>query len=400
MPERRTLRRAGALAALGVLVAVSAAPTVFAQDGEPTPEQTPEAGDPAEWEGSAFTDPFQDGAALVTTESFPISGIFTKMREPAERIATVEVVFGEDDEAAPTSSSTTPPDPAAEPDGEVECVPADPPEFVNDAAAPEQGPTTSYAFTVPAEQSVWPCNGRYEISATATTSSAPDDTHRIEGVLTVAVPPKPVTVVKAEVLDGDRDVRITWEPLAEGDLAVDAIGYRVERAGPARDGDFGPYSIVGGRRAVDDDPVMVDRPRRGGEYRYRVRALRDGADGPIPSSAEESAVAEATVAGVPVATTTTAEPDRPRTGVINRPRPRRSTPSLGTPTTVDTGFEDELDYGDFEPGDSPELAGDSGRSIINTDDAGMGFAAPVAGALVLLGWAGHITYLNRLAKQF
>ena len=31
-------------------------------------------------------------------------------------------------------------------------------------------------------------------------------------------------------------------------------------------------------------------------------------------------------------------------------------------------------------------------------DDGVDFAVPAAGALVLLGWAGHIVYLNRLAK--
>ena len=70
------------------------------------------------------------------------------------------------------------------------------------------------------------------------------------------------------------------------------------------------------------------------------------------------------------------------------------------PTTLDTGFNDELDYGDRdipEPGE--ELAGE-GQSVIQTDTEGAGLLGPVAGAMVLLGWAGHVAYLNRLAKQF
>ena len=395
MPDRRPVRRFGAAAALASVVialAMTGAPAVLAQTDDPT------RSDPARWEGSGFTVPFEEGKAVVTQESFPISGVFLRTRQAAERITTVEVDFGREEDE---TTEAPPPDAEAPPESEVEveCIPPDQ-EFVGGDAVSEDGTTVAYEFTVPAEQSVWPCNGRYEISATATSSTGPNDTHQITGVLTVAVPPKPVTVVAAQVLDGKRDVRITWQPLAEEDLAVDAIGYRVERAGPARDGDFGRFTALGADRALDQEAAVTDSPRVGGEYRYRVRALRSGADGPVPSLAEETAVAEATVAGAPVATTTTTKPNRPRTGVINRPRPTRTTPSLGPPTTVDTGFEGELDYGDREPGDSPELAGDSGRSIINTDDAGTGFAAPVAGALVLLGWAGHITYLNRLAKQF
>jgi hypothetical protein len=41
----------------------------------------------------------------------------------------------------------------------------------------------------------------------------------------------------------------------------------------------------------------------------------------------------------------------------------------------------------------------AGQSIVRDEAEGMGLAVPAAGALVMLGWAGHLLYLNRLAKQ-
>ena len=235
----------------------------------------------------------------------------------------------------------------------------------------------------------------------ATASTASGDVHTITGVLDVVVRPAPVEVVEVVVGEDQRTVKITWEPLSDEELAVDALGYRIERAGPGTtEGAFPAFLPLGKDRPIDGKPVATDSPSRAGVYRYRVRSLRAGPGGPVPASAETSAFADGTVIGDPASSTTTSQPRQPAgSGGIVRP-PSRSTPRVGTATTIDTGFENELDYGDRRPGrDSPELAGDSGRSIIRTDD-GVGLLAPVAGALVLVGWAGHIVYLNRLAKQF
>lgn len=414
MPEiRRRSRFLGACGALAVLGAVAIVPAVSAQTDEPT------VSDPAEWSESSFTDPFSHGSATVTTSSFPISGLFVKQRDVGEQIIRVTVDFSEADESeGPSTSapSTTAPS-TSEPDADdptgagVQCVPDDPRSFVGDGTVDEE--TTSYPFSVTSEVSTWPCNGRYLVTAAAQ-SNQEANPFLLTGVLTVAVPPLPVTEAGVTVDDDANTVEVTWEPLAEEDLAVDALGYRVERAGPQTDGgSFGPFRAVGADVGLDDPSVLVDTLEAGGTYRYRVRALRAGADGPVLSPLAGTATVDATVTGEPASTTTTTastaastRPSGPRLGgtggsasIPRRPQPNQ----LTTPTTVDTGFGETLDYGDREQafGDSPELAGEEGQSIIRTDDEGsVGLLAPAAGALVLIGWAGHVAYLNRLAKQF
>jgi hypothetical protein len=392
MPDRHLGRLAGAVAAVAALGVTVGAPGVLAAD--------------THWAGSQFTTPFDGGAAIVREESFPIGGVFVKStaENPADTIAKVEVDFRDHDAPEEEPEAPSPGDPTAPPEDEgVQCVPDDleSPSDLQNEHSPQPGDegTDRWEFTVPTEHSVWPCNGRYDVVATAQTPSG--DVHTMVGVLDVVVRPAPVEVVEVAVGEDQRTVRITWEPLAEDQLAVDALGYRVERSGPGTtEGAFPAFLPLGKDRPLDGEPVATDSPRDAGIYRYRVRSLRDGPGGPVLASAEVSGFADATVAGDPASATTTSRPRRPSaSGGITRP-PSRSVPGIGTATTIDTGFEGELDYGDREPGgDSPELAGDSGRSIIRTDD-GVGFLAPVAGALVLLGWAGHIVYLNRLAKQF
>jgi hypothetical protein len=387
MPDVRRSRLAGVVGAVAALGLAVGTPGVLAAD--------------THWAGSQFTTPFVDGVAIAREPSFPIGGVFVKSRaQNPEPIASVEVAFQDPDSPEEEPEEPVPPGPTAPPpeDDEVQCVPddLDPSEVPNDSPGSGDETADRWEFTVPTEHSVWPCNGRYDVVATARTASG--DVHTMTGELDVAVRPAPVEVVDVVVGEDERTVKITWEPLSADQLAVDALGYRVERAGPGTtEGAFPAFLPLGTDRPLDGEPVATDSPREAGVYRYRVRSLREGPGGPVPASAEVSGFADGTVIGDP-ASTTTSQPRRPSGGVITRP-PSRSVPRIGTATTIDTGFEGELDYGDREPGDSPELAGDSGRSIIRTDD-GVGLVAPVAGALVLLGWAGHIVYLNRLARQF
>ncbi len=229
-------------------------------------------------------------------------------------------------------------------------------------------------------------------------------------IVTVAVPPLPITAVDAVVDDKADTITVTWAKLTGDELAVDAIGYRVERAGPKKAGAFGAYAPVGPGFGVHDDPLLVDHITTPGAYRYRVRALRNGADGPIASPVAGSDVAEGSVAPDPTTTTSppttvASGPVLPQLGSGGRPATPTTRRPSGPPTTVDTGYQGTLDYG-TSPGttgsSAAELAsGGEGQSIIRTEgSSGVGLIAPVAGALVLLGWAGHLVYLNRLAKQF
>jgi hypothetical protein len=292
----------------------------------------------------------------------------------------------------------------SEADGDP-CVPADP-GLVPDT--PGNG-LDQYDFavtTADGEDITWPCNGRYLIRAHATSEGVEGTrTHVLSRTVVLAEPPPPVRTVNA-VADGAR-VFVTWAPI--NDPSEDASGYRVERAGPKKDGSFGPFVAVSGDLGTDSTSA-TDRPDVSGDYRYRVLALRHGADEAVTAPAGDSASADVSVT-VPT-TTTRAEGSGNIPGVGSgrgsARAPRGSAPRIpaaSPSTTIDTGFDEELDYGDRAGDraldDSPELAdGGEGQSIIRTEGDGAGLVAPAAGALVLLGWAGHVVYLNRLAKQF
>ena len=280
------------------------------------------------WEGSQFDAPFTDGSATMTVPTFPISGVFVHAESP---ITGVDVEFGR---GTADSFDTAAGD---------ECVPADV-GSVSDTAStdPEHADTdpTTYEFDIPEDTVTWPCNGRFAIRATARsfaapTASSPDPRtdEPMVATVTVAVPPLPVTAVDAVVDDKANTITVTWAPLSDEELAPDAIGYRVERAGPKRGGAFGTYAPVGPSFSVDDDPLFIDQIAVPGDYRYRVRALRNGADGPVPSPVEGSDVADASMAPDPTTTTapptTAAAPALPDLGSGGgRPRATTDTPRL------------------------------------------------------------------------
>lgn len=404
MRDRHRFRQTfGALTLVLGLGALVAAPAALAQTGPPAtttpppPSSTPPPGNPPpptvsdaeDWAGSKLTTPFSGSTATVTQESFAISGVFRKLAaNDAERIVSVAVRFARpgDEQADPTD----------------ECVPDDPATFVRGGGY-DSG-TATYPFTVASDVSTWPCNGRFVVIAEGQ-SNQEAGPFTLEGSLTVLAPPLPIRVIDAVGDEASKTVEVSFEPLADADLAVDAEGYRLERAGPRQpDGAFGPYQRVGRDIDVDDAPVFDDTLEATGAYRYRVRSLRDGVDAFVPSPIDGTGVAEVQVGPDPVATTTTSpSPAVPRLGGSGGVTPRTSSTgrpgSSGPPTTLDTGFDQELDYGDRAFEEPGELASE-GQSIIRTPGEGVGLVAPVAGALVLLGWAGHITYLNRLAKQF
>ncbi len=388
--RRRLFGAIAATAAAGVLVA---APAALAQID-------------SGWNGSHFDEPFTSGAATMTVTTFPISGVFIHSNSP---VTGVDVQFGR---GTSGSFDTAPDD---------DCVPADP-GAVSDTATtdPEHADNdpTTYEFDIPQDTVTWPCNGRFAIQATATAFDAPtpdspdpETTSPMVAIVTVAVPPLPVTAVDAVVDDKADTITVTWAELTGDELAQDALGYRVERAGPKKGGAFGAYAPAGPSFGVDDDPLFIDHITAPGDYRYRVRALRNGADGPIASPVAGSDVAEGSIAPDPTTTTSppttaAAGPVLPHLGSGTRPTTTTRRPS-GPPTTADTGYQGTLDYGtrpspDTTDSSAAELAsGGEGQSIIRTEGGeGVGLLAPVAGALVLLGWAGHLTYLNRLAKQF
>lgn len=405
MPERRSAHRlVAALAATVALGLTVLAPAVLAQEA-------PTVSNPAQWSESKMDAPFTGAVVTVSDKSFPISGTFIKTaNNAAERIVRVRVMFeGDGEETTPT---TAPP--------EFQCIPTDPEPSVT-RAAPDANNKIVAPFAVSADVSVWPCNGTYTVRADALSNQETIE-YVLSKTLRVAVPPDPARGLQATVAGGENapdpatgataddpaSVLVTWDKLVDPDTQYpDFIGYRVQRAGPAAEAKFDTVSEVIGQGGAGEFTDTIEAP---GEYRYRVQSLRTGPDGPgtpVPSTDSATPVVPVSVAGPPTPETTTTAPgandattaSRRTFGLpkVNRPTTtKRSTP--GPTTTIDDGFNDTLDYGDLsEPGS--ELAGE-GQSIIQNEGEGAGLVGPVAGAMVLLGWAGHVAYLNRLAKQF
>lgn len=270
------------------------------------------------------------------------------------------------------------------------------------------GSTPARTFSVTVTS---PCNQTVTLSVAATANPfGRKATMRTD--IAFAVPATAVTSLSASVPGIDsREVTVAWE--APEGREMDTT-YTVQRQAPGSDG----WADVGSENelvdAVDDEAVGV--------YKYRVAASRPNVDD------VHSAVVEVAVGVAP--TTTTPDGDGDGDGsagdgtstTVTMPDaeapitvPGRSTrignrgvsthTTAGTAprapvTTIDTGFEETLDYhlDDIEPG---ELAAE-GQSILSTDPetSVIGPGAIGASALVLMGWAGHYLYFRRLAAQF
>lgn len=395
MPERR--RAAGAAAALagGLLATLLVAPVALAQTDEVPPtdeldpgqQQPPAQSEPGSWGASSFEEPFDADGAIVPRETFDVEGTLRYEKTgPSDFIEEVEVRVVDD-----PGDSFTP--------GEGCSLPS-PTTISGDG--PRPGLTAEQSFEVH-DVSV-PCNGRYLVEAQGWLQDPDAESFTLRRSFVLAAMPASVTGLDVTYDGSGRSVTATFQPLADDQLAPDATGYVLERRGP--DGDtFVDVATIG----LDDGPRFVD-PLDGapaGAYTYRVRAVRAGADGDVRSSLIDTETDTVEVEGEPRSSSTSSpgaaagrRGDGPRSagGRISVGR-TGSDPRLTTPTTLDTGFEDTLDYGDRSDG---ELAGDepvAGQSIVRDEAEGMGLAVPAAGALVMLGWAGHLLYLNRLAKQ-
>lgn len=406
MPDR-TARVLGALAA-GLLAVLLAGPVALAQteevpsediepeeppadpDAPQEPEQPeqPEEHPPGSWEGSSYEAPFDQPDPTLSRSTFDVAGTLRYQKTgPADFIQHVEVRVVDD----PTDSFSPG-------DG---CSLPEPVAFRGEGAEP--GLVAEQPFLV--EDVTLPCNGRYVVEAEGRLEDPEAAPYTLQRSFVLSALPASVTGLGVTLDGDDRAVTATFQPLAEEELAVDAIGYVLERSGPDDDDTFVDVASIG----LDDEPAFVD-PLSGapaGAYTYRVRAVRGGADGDVRSSVVDTETDTVEVEGDPATTPASrrgAIGSRSSGGRATLPR-RGAAPRSTTPTTLDTGFEDTLDYGEQGGGAGSvddELAGDepvAGQSIVRDEGEEMGLAVPAAGALVMLGWAGHILYLNRLAKQ-
>lgn len=387
MRSVRPAARSGAMAIACLAGLVLATPAALAQQTEPDPV-------PPRWSGSTFDEPFDEFLHEVGDDRITdISGRFHFEKPSAtSEIVGAEIVVVDDD------SDDFEPD--------ADCDLREPVEVPSDGTNAAE-PADQLAFEV--EGIRLPCNGRYLLEARADTN-VEGESYTMRAALVVKVLPPAVASVTAAPDDASQQVTVGWQPPPTGDLPADVYGYLVERAGPqADDGSFGIFDdlvVVD----IDDEPQLVDDVPEPGTYRYRVRTVRRGVDGPVLSSILDGEPETVAVGSPPPtsATTTPSTTRAPRVGAaIPRP-PRRTTTRYSPPTTADTGFEEELDYGELPArsttsAEIPELAAEdpqAGQSIIQDEsDGGLDLIIPAAGALVLIGWAGHIAYLNRLARQ-
>jgi len=381
MPDR-TLRRAVLGLALGLGVVALTAPPAPAQD----------AAEPQRWAASEFDAPFDEPGHEVRADPFDVSGTMRyEKATPADQIVQVQVRLVDD--------------PADDIVLAAECLPAP---VVAAPTQPQQDPGTA-VFPFAVEVAGVPCNGAYVLEVEALLNDPEARPHVLSQPMAVGILPPPVTDLVVALDEPARRTTVTFTPLAPEQLARDALGYVLERGGPATSDGPGDFVDVG-TIDLDAEPRFVDdlATAAGGTYTYRVRAMRAGAGEPERSSTIETPSDSVTI-GDP--------PDAPGDEVAARPKARvrrsagtaarRGSPSrrAATVTTVDTGFDDALDYGELPDGELPEGVepGDvplAGQSIITEEgEGGVDLAGPVAGALVLLGWAGHIAYLNRLARQ-
>ena len=251
------------------------------------------------------------------------------------------------------------------------------------------------------------CNGSYRADGEAESTAlyGPADQASFSTVFDVIIPPPDIDA--PDLTAEGREVTVSWNGWKNP--SPDFLGYAVQRADPGSD-KFTSVGGTSGSTTWSDTSV----PAAGGEYRYRVYALRGAPGGPVSgSSAPASAI---TLPEGPNDTTTvpggdgggggggggtTTSVPRFRTGNAVPPRvgssvdlPDARVPGQPAPVgEVDNGYKETLDYSGV---DLPDFA-DEGKAEVKYRDTGKqrGLVVPFAGSLVLVMWALHLRYLNK-----
>ena len=258
---------------------------------------------------------------------------------------------------------------------------------------------------------VFPCNRRYEVRAVVHPQPQPlrnDGDLVLDLWVAVALPPAPVSSLKATTLDGDeRGVSLKWN---DANSQPDFSGYAVWRS--VGDGDWSYVDAVGPSATSFSDHTV---PRAGGEIRYKVFGVRPGPDPGSKVLAPSSPIAKATVAAYVPPTTVAGEggtngdgggTSHPSIQVSGNAAPRgvNRTFSRSSPTTLDTGFEQTLPFqspSDQQAGNAP-TAGGTAIATLNDDgdDTRRQTMLLVAGGTTTLSWALVLRYLTKRATSF
>lgn len=271
---------------------------------------------------------------------------------------------------------------------------------------------TSTTFHVNA---TFPCNLVYELKATAQANAgtgipaSPPPPYQLPLFVAAVIPPAPVDQVDAilEVNGDERKVTLQWPAGSEPDL----LGYVVTRT--ASDS----AETLGQVDAGDDTSMVDEDPPAGKTSRYDVTAVRRGPDddhkqvAASPTSVQvvvparaASAEGDGSTGGEPPLTTiVNGEPSqgRPDPGLLTSVNARGPQAPPSPPTTLDTGFNETLDY----PTPTGEVAAPTGDpAVVATFEetpespfANKQTMTFVAAGLAMLVGALVITYVTRRA---
>jgi hypothetical protein len=255
---------------------------------------------------------------------------------------------------------------------------------------------TKVPFNVKADL---PYNGRYSVRVTATGRDPVPDLDGDEQVVQsvdfkLDVPPAaPAAVATAPA--PDRGVALSWKGNGEPDL----VGYRVERAG--RSGAWAALSVVTAPRFTDTTARDT-----GGDFRYRVTAVRRAADPSATLASLPSSEARASVPAPPAATASSAG----GSGTASGPRvdisdfaallDRASSAKPARSEPPDPGFRETLPFTPGAKEDGPADARILGSSASET--RGPGDHRPlafVAGSLLATVLLAHVLWVRNEIKK-
>jgi hypothetical protein len=367
---RRRLRAAPALAAAALVGAAALAVGA-----------SPATADPVGWTMS--------WSAPVTTAG-P-----NRFAAPAELTGTAKFALGSTNRV---SYQVTPPD----------GLPAACGTFPKDANAVLRGT----AFTI---EPALRCNGTYVVVATGHSGSGvlASKSSGLRAPVSLADPGAPPTGLRGAVDGAAGVVTISWNPVDDPDV----VGYRVRRDGaPVFD-------------AAKGATAHTDTAPGAGTYQYDVQTLRwgDGGPGSKPIASPGSTALTARVdpkappgpvgpagggsGSGPAAGPAATIPKGPAASATiprSTARPKKTyrsggSISTGTPTTVDTGFDEDLPYQSREGAKQVELAGPDGtrtvsRTVSTPTKTSPGLLVPLAVVLVLVAASLQIrAFLRRTA---
>ena len=273
-----------------------------------------------------------------------------------------------------------------------------------------------------------PLNGPYQAKVTANEVTILLGTPGTPATQTrsfkVAAPPAKPVLDPPKVNDA-RNVELSWSRNTEPDM----LYYAVFRKDPG-----GDFRQVGGKVTQPASGAKVaytdttTSAFTGGDYAYRVVAVRKGASGTAdtevtstPSSSgsatvpalpatSTAALAPGTAAPAGGGPTTTAKPGPPAgvdlSGFLSSRSQAAPVAPITVPEAPDTGFKGTLPFGARPPGDEVE-EGEAeavpprgrGPAAVSTRIGSGRPLVPVAGGLVLLLLAMHMRLLNRRIKE-